>query len=189
MRHLIALVALATAFISTTAFPAWKTVYRTDNLTGLTHPEAINVEGRLTHDGSPDENYESKSVIIYNCERQDFSILGTTIHHGIPELNNFPETDTTSETDTLRGIFDGPNRPVNKVERFKFHGITAQEEEEENFWLMFVSAATGDLAASSGLFEKIKTGEVTSIKIEFPTDDGDLVFEYDTDNFPTDACE
>ena len=42
---------------------------------------------------------------------------------------------------------------------------------------------------SGELFEKIKTGEVTSIKVEFPTEDGGLVFEYDTDNFPAVACE
>ena len=45
------------------------------------------------------------------------------------------------------------------------------------------------LGVSNPLFENIKTGEVTSIKIEFPTKSGGLVFQYDTDNFSTDACE
>ena len=186
MRHIIALVALATALISTPAFPEWKTFgSRKDNLTGLTHPEEIISQGRLTHNGSPspDENY-GFSFLIYSCAQQNFGIYGITTHQGIPEL----DTPHDFIPSTLRGVFDGPNRPVNKVEHFTFFGEVVEKETHLS-WLMAVHATPGIPAASSGLFEKIKTGEVTSIKIEFPTESGDLVFEYDTDNFPAFLCE
>ena len=198
MRHLIALVALAAALISTPAFPEWETSHRTDNLTGLTHPSAIFAQGRLTHDGSPQENHIgiSYSAINYLCRNDIIGIKGTTAHQGAPKLDTANETGTGFETGTLRGVFDGPNRPVNKVENFTFYGGI---EEEKLFdddivyltWSMIVSEPPPSYIpdASSGLFEKIKTGEVTSIKIEFPTESGDLVFEYDTDNFPADFCE
>ena len=183
MRRIIALVALATALISTPAFPAWEIQYSTDNLTRLTQPKFIFVIGRLTHDGSPEESH-SGSSLAYNCEIHSFGITGKTTHQGIFEFNTWPEIDT------LRGIFDGPNRPVNKVEHFPFTGRVTEEETYLS-WLMTVSASASLPATSFGfgLFEKIKTGEVTSIRIEFPTESGGLVFEYDTDNFPADACE
>ena len=184
MRHIIALVTLATALISTPAFPAWETDYRTDNLTRLTHPIGLHVDGRLTHDGSPDENYTSTSAIEYHCKTQAFSLSGSTTHIGMPEL------DVAPEFGTLRGVFDGPNRPVKKVEQIKFFGAVERDFSNSNenviIWLVTVS---GHRLLTVGLFEKIKTGEVTSIRIEFPTESGGLVFEYDTDNFPADACE
>ena len=186
MRHLIALVALATAFISTPAFPEWKTYgSRTDNLTELTRPLYLHANGRLTYDGSTNETHRSYSRITYTCEEgafgYAFAIDGGTTHRGAPALS------TVGAPGLLRGVFDGPNRPVNKVEKFKFIGSVV-ENETSLTWLMAVHAHAS-LAASSGLFEKIKSGEVTSIRIEFPTESGGLVFEYDTDNFPADACE
>ena len=110
-------------------------------------------------------------------------------------MDTTSDNDPISDNGTLRGVFDGPNRPVNKVEHFTFFGSVEKEKFFDDIdyltWVVIVSTPTptGIPEASSGLFEKIKTGEITSIKVEFPTESGGLVFEYDTDHFPTDACE
>ena len=194
MRHLVALIALATVLISTPAFPTWKTSYHTDNLTGLKYPEDIVVQGRLTHDGSPAENHLNFGSIHYDCEDQIFRIILITPHRSIPSsFDVFEEIEAFgggvwSASITLRGVFDGPNRPVNKVEQFKSSGIVFNSPDSSG-WSMKVPSSTDTLGGSNPLFEKTKTGEVTSIKIEFPTESGGLVYQYDTDNFPADACE
>ena len=106
MRHLVALIALATVLISTPAFPTWKTSYHTDNLTGLKYPEDIVVQGRLTHDGSPAENRLNFGSIHYDCEDQIFRIILITPHRSIPS-----SFDVSKKSKPLVAVSGPPQSP------------------------------------------------------------------------------
>ena len=224
MRHLITLIALATALISTPVFSnTFKSPPR--NL-GKWHQapdpnvgDVIKVFGGMRADIAREiegSGYVARSSLTYACLRLgaggDGPVIETwftlEVQTSIPGIKIQGFTRPSSQYKLvrgheMRGIFNGPDRVKDQVVPFRIRGWD-DEPKRDGDMLYFKADISLPLLLSGNqstvktpeIFERIKTGEVTSVQIEIPIVTGGfdekksrLVFQYDTDNFPADVCD